>query len=108
MSKALEKAIDRALTGLDRPGQMVPDEKHVLAPPLRRAIAELAATSGVTERARPYLIRRMRYYLDKADLPTCPSELQPVREWLNRRAWDLLEEHHRQLPALNHDKEPAA
>lgn len=106
MSKATEKAIDRAIRGLDRDGQTVPDDEHVLDPNTARVIRDLAANSGAADKARPYLIRRMRYHIGRAALPVCPTELNPYGPWLRRRAWDLVDEARRRLPPVLDETEP--
>lgn len=106
MTKAEEKAIDRAWRGLDRAGQTIADDGCVLDWHTRRVLEEAVAGSGVAPRARPYLIRRLRYHLDRGPVPSPPTDLGGDAAWIRRRAWELVDANRGRITPVNDRTEP--
>lgn len=102
---ATEKAIDRALRGLE-PRQTVPDPRYAIDLPTMSAIRDLAAHSGVAPAGRPLLIRCIRYYLGKGPAPTATADVRKHADWIRRRAWELVDDNRHRLPPVEEDRKP--
>src|SRR5688500_11888430 len=97
---ALTNALDGATSRRRRPAR---GDKDYLPPHVRNVLRELAVTSGLAPDCRPYLVRRMRYYLGAGPAPTAPSQLRgELTEWADQRARELLDANHRRLPPIDH------
>lgn len=76
-------------------------------PSTRAIVGELSRTAGVQGTpAVVFLIRRMSYHLGLGGTPTPPSSLHGMTGWVERRAWEVLEENRHRLPALREDTCP--
>lgn len=103
------RAVEDALTR--QPGRRTaipPEDLAYIDPPTRATLRRLALTAGVNGRAAVvYLAQRFRYHLGKSLPPTPPSGIHgPELDWLNRRAWDVLDEHRNSLPPLADRTQP--
>jgi hypothetical protein len=103
-------------------GTTVRGSRRTEAPPAERfpaptatRLVQLVAGAGVTgASAELYIARRLRYYLGKTAPVVAPAALRDQRaptgerltDWLDRRAWQILEDHHHELPALAYDRMP--
>jgi hypothetical protein len=85
------------------------------APPTAAWLVQLIADAGVTGAAAElYIARRFRYYLGKTAPAVAPAALrtqrapsgEPLTDWLDRRAWQVLEDNHHHLPAIFYDRMP--
>lgn len=69
-------------------------------------ILEAVRSSGARHGpAQVYVAKRMRYHLGKESAPPCPNELRGLEEWAQRRAFDLVVELERRLPARVHERD---
>ena len=82
-----------------------------LEPALAAELRRLARLSGIgngQDQATAYVARRMAWHVGAAPMPTtAPSSLRgsatrtAIRGMAERRAWELVTEHHRRLPPID-------
>lgn len=101
------RAIARALDGVEGRSTPQPGMAEWLDVPTRARLASYLPELGIHgEAAIVYAVKRWRWYLGKGALPSWPRALQSEKEWIDRRAWEVLDDHRDGLPALAEERKP--
>lgn len=101
-----QAALDVAIRGKHGRSDPMKGDREWIDLPTQSVIRELVGSSGAKPGpAQVYIAKRLRYHLGKDHAPACPNELRGLEDWAQRRAFDLVVEAERRLPARNHDRD---
>lgn len=98
--------LDVAIRGARGRSEPSSSDREYLDLHSRGVVRDLVGRSGAKPGpAQVYIAKRIRYHLGREAAPPCPNELRGLEEWAQRRAFELVEEAERRLPARDHERD---